>query len=257
LQKYPVLLEAIFHETVIGNPDADYLMKAIEAIKNLQTFAQLRTFQSAMGKGITGKWEWPDLVSVEIRKYLTKEEQKRQSYVRISHARMFFMLNPSSHFLSIIFELIKGEMAYVKDLENIEVVRFVTLFGYFPQLLTCTNFQMYVRPLRNADPPIIPPERLDSFILDVFHNFSELHAHHRRLVDQFHEIQREGHPTIPSITAAVFDATLNFREAYMEYVPNYPIAAYRVDEEVATNPAFSLFVEVRVFSPFGWINSPH
>jgi len=54
-------------------------MEAIEAIKNLQTVAQLRTFQSAMGKGITGKWEWHDLVSPEILKSLGKEEAKRQS----------------------------------------------------------------------------------------------------------------------------------------------------------------------------------
>jgi len=103
---------------------------------------------------------------------------------------------------------------------------------------------MYVRPLRNADPPIIHRDRLEGFIQDVFHNFAELHAHHRRLVDQFHEIQREEHPTIRSVTAAVFDATLNFREAYMEYIPNYPIAAYRVDDEVTNNPAFKAFVEV-------------
>lgn len=29
-------------------------------------------------------------------------------------------------FISIIFELIKGEMAYVKDLENIELVRTIS-----------------------------------------------------------------------------------------------------------------------------------
>jgi hypothetical protein len=109
---------------------------------------------------------------------------------------------------------------------------------------------MYIRPLINADPPIVPRERLDSFINDVFHNFAELHAHHRRLVDQFHEIQREEHPTIRSVTAALFDAALNFREAYMEYIPNYPIAAYRVDDEVANNPAFKTFVDVRIFRLF-------
>ncbi|KAF8892159.1 Dbl-like domain-containing protein [Infundibulicybe gibba] len=208
LQKYPVLLEAIFHETAVGNPDADYLMVAIKAIKNLQTVAQLRTFQSAMGRGITGKWEWHDLVSTEVRRSFTKEESKRQS---------------------IIFELIKGEMAYVKDLENIDI--------------------MYIRPLRNAEPPIIPPSRLNQFITDVFNNFAELHAHHRRLVEKFHEIQREEHPKIRSITAAVFDAALNFREAYMEYIPNYPIAAYRIDDEIATNNAFRLFVEQCVRHP--------
>ena len=106
LQKYPVLLEAIFHETAEGNPDAEFLKEAMEAIKGLQAIAQLRTFQSAMGKGAAGKWEWFDLVSPDVLATLSKAEQKRQS---------------------IIFELIKGEMAYVKDLENIETVSFSLL----------------------------------------------------------------------------------------------------------------------------------
>ncbi|KAF7345363.1 hypothetical protein MVEN_01554200 [Mycena venus] len=195
LQKYPVLLEAIYHETAVGNPDADYLLEAIGAIKNLQSVAQLRTFQTAMGKGTPGKWEWHDLVSADIRQEMRKEEAKRQS---------------------IIFELIKGEMAYVKDLENIEI--------------------MYIRPLRTADPPIVPTDRLDQFIKDVFHNFAHLHAHHRALVDKLHEIQREQHPRIRSITEPVLDAALNFREAYLDYIPNYPIAAYRIDDEMANNP---------------------
>ena len=104
LQKYPVLLEAVFHETVVGNPDADFLLQAIEAMKGLQTAAQLRTFQSAMGRGPTGKWDWVDLVGQDVRKQIGKEEAKRQS---------------------IIFELIKGEMAYVKDLENVQNVCFL------------------------------------------------------------------------------------------------------------------------------------
>lgn len=54
-----------------------------------------------MGKGNTGKWEWHDLVSPEMLGRFTREEQKRQS---------------------VIFELIKGEMTYVRDLENIEAV---------------------------------------------------------------------------------------------------------------------------------------
>jgi hypothetical protein len=42
----------------------------------------------------------------------------------------------------------------------------------------------------------------------------------------------------------MFDAALNWREAYMEYIPNYPIAAYRIDEEMGNNLAFKTFVEV-------------
>jgi hypothetical protein len=104
---------------------------------------------------------------------------------------------------------------------------------------------MYVRPLRNAEPPIIPHERLENFLTDVFHNFLELHAYHRRLIDRLHQIQRDEHPKIRSITSAMMDAALNFREAYMEYIPNYPIAAYRIDEEIANNPDFKAFVNVK------------
>ena len=103
---------------------------------------------------------------------------------------------------------------------------------------------MYVAPLRELDPPIISRERLPTFINDVFHNFAELHAHHRKMLNTFHEIQREEHPVIKSVTAAVYDAVLNFREAYMEYIPNYPIAAYRIDDEMANNAPFKAFVEV-------------
>jgi RHO1 GDP-GTP exchange protein 1/2 len=103
---------------------------------------------------------------------------------------------------------------------------------------------MYIQPLRAAEPPIIPRERLDQFIYDVFHNFDELLSHHQKLVEKFHEIQREQHPAIRSIIAPVFDAALNFREAYMEYIPNYPIAAYRIDDEIENNLAFRTFVEV-------------
>ncbi|OSX64043.1 hypothetical protein POSPLADRAFT_1179647 [Postia placenta MAD-698-R-SB12] len=202
LEKYPVILEAICNETAEGNTDAEFLKEAVEAIKKLQTVAQLWTWQSAMGRGQIGKYEWHNLVSEELRKSLPKKEPKRQS---------------------IIFELIKGEMEYVKDLENIEV--------------------MYVSPLREMDPPIIPRDRLEQFIKDVFHNFAELHSHHRKMLNTFHEIQREEHPLVRSITAAVYDAVLNFREAYMEYIPNYPIAAYRIDDEMVTNPAFKTFVD--------------
>ncbi|KAA1475511.1 Dbl-like domain-containing protein [Dentipellis sp. KUC8613] len=202
MQKYQLTLEAIAKETAEGNPDADYLMEAVEAFKSLQVVCHLQTFQHAMCRGPTGKYEWHNLVADDVRKDIAKKEQKRQS---------------------IIFELIKGEMQYVKDLENIDVI--------------------YVQPLREADPPIIPRERLASFILDVFHNFGELHAHHRKLLDRLHAIQRDEHPVINSVTAAIFDAALNWREAYMEYVTNYPIAEYRIVDEMANNPAFKTFVE--------------
>ena len=79
LQKYPVLLEAIYKETSEGNPDAEFLLAATQAIRNLQTVSQLRTFQAAMCKGPTNKYEWYDLVPEEIRSTISKQEAKRQS----------------------------------------------------------------------------------------------------------------------------------------------------------------------------------
>lgn len=101
-------------------------------------------------------------------------------------------------------------------------------------------------------PPIIggsgDKDKLERFIDDVFHNYYELLEHHKRLVEAFFEIQKEQHPVIKSITAPMMDAALNFREAYMEYIPNYPIAAYRIDDEMANNLAFKSFVDVRRYS---------
>ncbi|KAH8833385.1 CNH domain-containing protein [Flagelloscypha sp. PMI_526] len=208
LQKYPVLLDAIHNETARGNPDGEFLVTAIDAIRSLNGVAQLKTFQMAMGRGTPGKWEWHDLAGPEVREKMTKDEMKRQA---------------------IIFELIKGEMAYVKDLENIGV--------------------MYIQPLLQADPPIIPQPRLNQFIASVFNNYADLHQHHLRLLDRLHHIQREQHPVIRSVSAAMLDAVLHFREAYMEYIPNYPIAAWRIDSEMRNNPEFKTFVDQCVRHP--------
>ncbi|KAI0292306.1 Dbl-like domain-containing protein [Russula brevipes] len=202
LQRYENVLEAIAKETAEGNPDADYLMEAVLAFKSLQAACVLQTFQHAMCRGPTSKYEWHDLLSEDVRAGIRKGEQKRQS---------------------TIFELIKGEMQYVRDLENIDI--------------------MYVQPLRSAEPPIIPRDRLSAFITDVYHNFGAIHSQHRKLLDRLHAIQRDEHPVINSVTAAIFDAALNWREEYMEYITNYPIAEYRIVDEMANNPAFKEFVE--------------
>ena len=78
LQKYPVLLDAIRNETAEGNPDSDFLFEAIQALRNLQTVSQLRTFQAAMGKGPTAKFDWHDLVPEDVRSTFSKQEAKRQ-----------------------------------------------------------------------------------------------------------------------------------------------------------------------------------
>ena len=103
---------------------------------------------------------------------------------------------------------------------------------------------MYVKPLTSEKPSIIPHDRLSSFLHDVYHNYADLLSLHQKLLERLHEIQRDEHPQIRSITAPILDAALNWHDAYMEYVPNHPIAHYRIDEEMNKNPAFKAFAEV-------------
>lgn len=74
-----MLLSAVLEKTEEENSDVDFLKEAIKSIQILYGYAQLRTFQVAMGKGTPGKWEWPDLVSGEFMKTLPKKEVKRQA----------------------------------------------------------------------------------------------------------------------------------------------------------------------------------
>ena len=79
LQKYPIILEAIRSETTMGDPDVDLLTEAVGAMRNLQSLAQLKAFQTAMGKGPMGKFEWHELVPEDVRIGISKQVAKRQA----------------------------------------------------------------------------------------------------------------------------------------------------------------------------------
>jgi hypothetical protein len=59
-------------------------------------------------------------------------------------------------------------------------------------------------------------------------------------------IQMRGHPQI-SVTPSILDALRDFRYAYLRYIPNYPIAAYRIEDEKAKNVLFKEFHDVGTF----------
>ena len=143
----------------------------------------------------------------------------------------------------IIFELIQEEMAYIKDLAIIEDV----CLQHISQL-SLKNLggspQMYVQNLHLVDLPIIPHEQLEMFIWNIFHISGKLHMHHGKLLDQLHKIQREEHPTIGSVAAPVHSVVLDLKGVYLDYTLNYPIAAYWIDNEVASNLQFGAFVNV-------------
>ena len=80
-QEYPVIFDAIWGETAEGNPGIDSLKEAAEAMSDVQSTAQLKIFQTAMGKGPTEKFEWHNLVSEDVRNGIPKQVAIRQAYV--------------------------------------------------------------------------------------------------------------------------------------------------------------------------------
>lgn len=105
---------------------------------------------------------------------------------------------------------------------------------------------LYVDPLRNADTSIIDRSRLDIFLDDAFHNYRSLLEVHTRFLEDLKERQIEQHPKFGSVSDLILNAALNWHEAYMEYMPHYPIAKAKIDEEVVRNPAFANFLQVRL-----------
>jgi len=104
---------------------------------------------------------------------------------------------------------------------------------------------VFIRPLRQANPPIISPEQeLDNFIEDVFGNLLELRKCNSRLLEVLYVRQREQSPVIQRIGDVFLDAATEFRLAYPIYIGHHPVAEKRMKDEVEQNPDFRIFLEV-------------
>ncbi|BGO99068.1 Rho guanyl-nucleotide exchange factor [Rhodotorula toruloides] len=116
-----------------------------------------------------------------------------------------------------VFELIQGEQKYFEDLQFIE-----------------TGF---VEPLRSAKPPIIPPERLESFLSSVLLNVSEIREHSQAFLLKLRKKQQEGH-VVRGIGQIVLAAAVEWGPAYLHFTTNFPMADFLFKEEKAANPRF-------------------
>ena len=137
----------------------------------------------------------------------------------------------------------------VKALDKVEDVRFffrVSSLGAYHYIS-----QLYITPLRTANPPIISPLCLDQFIKDVFGNYEQVLSYHSSILSQLFEAQKREHPllNISSVSAPYLSLSGEFREAYMEYIPNYIHARWKIEHEMDVNPCFRAFVEVGSLFP--------
>ena len=79
------------------------------------------------------------------------------------------------------FEVINGEMDYVKDLK-----------------MLCDDF---IAPLRTQQPPVIVPEqRMEAFVREVFSTTQSLAEAHTRMLDRLLERQRQEWPLVDLIS---------------------------------------------------------
>lgn len=65
---------------------------------------------------------------------------------------------------------------------------------------------MFIQPLREANPPVIKPDKLSGFLSEVFWNINEILDHHQRMLTKLFERQREQHPLVQSVADIILDS---------------------------------------------------
>ncbi|KAJ9125819.1 hypothetical protein QFC24_002603 [Naganishia onofrii] len=224
LNRYPPILEAILAETPADSPDALFLSEAIKAIRNLTFAAQLKLWQ-----GTTGRTEHVPNADPLLKKEARDQSGDKNWHEFVCKEELEVMSEKERKLQEQIWELIKSEMQYVADLRAIDNV--------------------FVEGLRMADEPIVDRFRLPEFEADVFHNFGSLRMIHEELLRNLHARQEEQHPRMGPISDLIYDAALQWGDAYQEYASNLPKALFAIDEEKKNNPKFSAFLEKCISTP--------
>ena len=115
-----------------------------------------------------------------------------------------------------------------------------------PLIATFTCFcQVFIRPLRNANPPVIDGGAHD-FIEEVFSNILDLRECNRNLLETMYVRQREQGEVISRIGDIFLNAATEFRLAYPTYMGQLPGAEKRLKEEMEANGDLRVFIEVRI-----------
>ncbi|ORX39762.1 hypothetical protein BD324DRAFT_614892 [Kockovaella imperatae] len=165
--------------------------------------------------------EWHELVGSSFFESLGSAEVRRQG---------------------LWWELVKGEVEYVRDLRTVCDVSHVAILTRYADL----SSQSFIKPLRDRAQPLIKPEsRLQFFIDEVFSCAPALREAHERLLLKLLERQRYEWPLLTSGTDLLLQHFLEHVSLYEQYMKNYPFAEARVRREKAKNPGFRNFLEVR------------
>lgn len=134
--------------------------------------------------------------------------------------------NPNLTFIrnSVIQKLIAREKQYLLDLDRVE--------------------SDFIKPLRTANPPVLPIDYVEDFIDEVFGDILNIRECSRRLLEVMYVHQREEGPIILRIGGILLEAATEFSFTYPTYIGHYPFAGKRLKEEMEANSNFRLFLEV-------------
>ncbi|KAF9900759.1 hypothetical protein EC991_006914 [Linnemannia zychae] len=120
----------------------------------------------------------------------------------------------------VIFEVVKTEHNFVRDLELLE--------------------EIFITPLRASD--VIAPERLETLIEDIFLNYSEILDLNRALLEAL-KARQEEQPLVEAIGDVLLPHLVGFEEAYTRYIPRIAISEFVYNKESKQNARFKQFLD--------------
>ncbi|EOA83392.1 uncharacterized protein SETTUDRAFT_120130 [Exserohilum turcica Et28A] len=125
---------------------------------------------------------------------------------------------------NILHEIVQGEDNYMNRLD---VLR-----------------HLYRDRLKAAQPPVIPPKKLDRFIRDVFSKVDAVRkANEDHLLPQIKYRQQEQGPWIVGFSDIFREWIRKAKQAYIEYAAAFPYASFLVRQEAERNLVFRSFLD--------------
>ncbi|KAF9118650.1 RHO1 GDP-GTP exchange protein 2, partial [Mortierella sp. GBA39] len=119
-----------------------------------------------------------------------------------------------------IFEVIHTEANYIRDLELLQ--------------------EIFINPLMAGN--IVPLDKLETLIEDVFLNFKEILELNKLLLADL-RARQEQQPLVENIGDVFLPHIAGFEQAYSRYIPRIALSEFAYKKEAAQNPTFKAFLD--------------
>jgi hypothetical protein len=125
---------------------------------------------------------------------------------------------------NILHEVVQKEENYLRELD---VLR-----------------KLYRDQLKNANPPLVPPKKLQAFLTQVFGKADAVKkANEDHLLPQMKYRQKESGPWVVGFSDILREWIRKAKAAYIDYASSYPNAVYKIRQEMERNVLFRTFLD--------------